>query len=83
VTGSFDARPRATNKDKLLKMQTFTYPYLPDELSLVNLWLFREVQNAAQLRTRLQQASLMEGSEGEVEREKLNFGFLDASKVGA
>jgi EKC/KEOPS complex subunit CGI121/TPRKB len=62
-------------------MQTFNYPYLPDELSSVNLWLFKEVQNAAELRTRLQQASFMEGSQGEMERETLNFAFLDASKV--
>ncbi|KDN48042.1 hypothetical protein RSAG8_03058, partial [Rhizoctonia solani AG-8 WAC10335] len=57
------------------------YKFFPPELSRVHIALFTNVQNAAELRSRLIKASTMEGEEGEKEREAVNFAFVDAAPI--
>ncbi|GJE83965.1 CGI-121-domain-containing protein [Phanerochaete sordida] len=62
-------------------METYRYPQFPPELATVYAALFTDVQNAAELKTRLVSASVMPGNEGDVEREAVNFAFVDARLV--
>lgn len=62
-------------------METYIYPHFPQDLSAVYVALFTGVSNAAQLRRRLITAASMAGDEGELERENVNFAFIDARKV--
>lgn len=62
-------------------MESYHYSQFPPESSTVYIALFTGVQNAAQLRSRLIQAATMVGSEGEVEREAVNFSFIEARLV--
>jgi EKC/KEOPS complex subunit CGI121/TPRKB len=62
-------------------MESFTYAYLPEEVQTVSIALFRDVRNAAALRSRLVFAANMPGEEGVVERDALNFAFIDAKPV--
>lgn len=62
-------------------MQTFRYDHFPLDVSCVHVGLFTNVTNAAQLRARLIQASLIQGEAGDVEREAVNFAFVEARLV--
>ena len=62
-------------------METYRYPQFPPEFATVYLALLTDVRNAPQLKKRLVSASVMTGDEGEVEREAVNFAFIDARLV--
>ncbi|KAH9927855.1 CGI-121-domain-containing protein [Amylocystis lapponica] len=62
-------------------MQSFHYAHFPPEFSCVHLALFTNVSNAEQLRSRLVQASLMNGPDADVQRESVNFAFIDARLI--
>ncbi|EKM59020.1 uncharacterized protein PHACADRAFT_113172 [Phanerochaete carnosa HHB-10118-sp] len=62
-------------------METYRYPQLPPEIESVYIALFTDIQNATELKKRLVAASVMSGDEGEVEREAVNFAFIDARLV--
>ncbi|KAL4241445.1 EKC/KEOPS complex subunit CGI121 [Abortiporus biennis] len=61
------------------KMQSLAYPQFPS--TTVHLALFTHVKNAIQLRSRLVKAAEMPGQEGEVEREAVNFAFVNAGLI--
>ena len=62
-------------------METYLYNHFPDHLSSVHIALFTSVKNAAEIRSRIVKAAMMEGPEGEAEREAVNFAFIDAKLV--
>ena len=62
-------------------METYHYPQFPPEFGTVHVALFTEVQNAADLKKRLVSASVMPGDKGDVEREAVNYAFVDARLV--
>lgn len=64
-------------------MQTFRYDHFPLDVSCVHVGLFTNVTNAAQLRARLIQASLIQGEAGDVEREAVNFAFVEARLISS
>ena len=64
-------------------MEVYRYPQLPPHLATIYVALFTEVQNAAELKKRLISASVMSGEEGDIEREAVNFAFVDARLVGS
>jgi EKC/KEOPS complex subunit CGI121/TPRKB len=59
-------------------MESFDYPLFS---STVHIALFSYVTNAAKLKARIVRASTSEGIEGQVEREAVNFAFVDARLV--
>jgi EKC/KEOPS complex subunit CGI121/TPRKB len=59
-------------------MEVYHFPHLQASVYAA---LFRDVKNAASLRTRLIKASTMPGDEGVKEREAVNFAFIDARLV--
>jgi hypothetical protein len=65
-------------RGKVHQMETFVYPHFS---SIVQIALFKHVTNAANLRARIVRASTLEGREGDVEREAVNFSFVDARLV--
>ncbi|KAI0693469.1 kinase binding protein CGI-121-domain-containing protein [Cytidiella melzeri] len=64
-----------------MTIQVYHYPQFPQSQATVHIALFSNVKNAAQLRTRLIQAATMQGPEGDVEREAVNFAFIDARLI--
>jgi EKC/KEOPS complex subunit CGI121/TPRKB len=70
-----------TRRGKPPAMETFTYSHLPASSSVVHIALFAEVRNAKALRARIINAATLAGSEGDEERERLNFAFVDARPV--
>lgn len=62
-------------------METYRYPQFPLQFATVYVALFTGVQNAAELKKRLVAASVMPGDEGDIEREAVNFAFIDARLV--
>lgn len=62
-------------------METFHYPHFPPDLSIAHVALFTKVTNSAELRLRLIKAASLPGEEGDIEREAVNFAFIDATKV--
>lgn len=63
-------------------MQSTTFPHVPHDKSGVRYALFRNVENAQNVRQRIVKAATMQGRKGEQEREAVNFGFIDARLVG-
>ncbi|KAH9995180.1 CGI-121-domain-containing protein [Russula compacta] len=59
-------------------MESFVYPHFS---STVHVALFKSITNATELRARIVRASTLEGIEGEVEREDVNFAFINARLV--
>ncbi|KAH9986800.1 kinase binding protein CGI-121-domain-containing protein [Russula vinacea] len=59
-------------------MESFAYPHFS---STVHVALFIHVTNAANLKARIVRASTLEGTEGQVEREAVNFAFVDARLI--
>lgn len=62
-------------------MESYILPNFPREFSSIHLCLFQNVTNSASLRTRLVQAATMDGAEGDVARDELDYGFVEASMV--
>jgi len=62
-------------------METYHYPQFPADASHVHIALFTNVSNSAQLRSRIVQAASLEGHEGDVERNAVNFAFIDARLI--
>ena len=62
-------------------MESFRYTQFPPEFAAVHVALFTDVANAAELKKRLVAASVMPGEEGDIEREAVNFAFIDARLV--
>ncbi|KAL5530779.1 hypothetical protein ACEPAF_7037 [Sanghuangporus sanghuang] len=62
-------------------METYIYKHFPDRISSVHIALFTSVKNAAELRSRIVKAATTEGPEGKVERETVNFAFIEAKLV--
>ncbi|KAI0273122.1 CGI-121-domain-containing protein [Russula aff. rugulosa BPL654] len=59
-------------------MESFDYPQFS---STVHVALFKHVTNAAKLKARIVRASTLEGTEGQTEREAVNFAFVDARLI--
>jgi len=59
-------------------MESLDYPQFS---STVHLALFNHVTNAAKLKARIVRASTLEGTDGQAEREAVNFAFVDAQLV--
>jgi EKC/KEOPS complex subunit CGI121/TPRKB len=66
------------DRGKIRQMESFDYPQFS---STVHVALFNHVANAAKLRARIVRASTLEGTEGQAEREAVNFAFVDARLV--
>jgi EKC/KEOPS complex subunit CGI121/TPRKB len=62
-------------------METYTFPHFPQYATPIHIALFDNVSNSSGIRKKLIEASTMEGSEGDVARDKVDFGFIDASLV--
>ncbi|KAJ2923850.1 hypothetical protein H1R20_g13244, partial [Candolleomyces eurysporus] len=62
-------------------MQTTTFPHVPHDSSSARYALFRDVENAPALRQRIVKASTMQGKKGELEKEAVNFAFIDARLI--
>lgn len=62
-------------------METFTYKQFPETHRQVHVALFKNVKNAAQLRTRIVQAATLDGPDGDAERAAVNFAFVEAKLV--
>ncbi|KAF6748590.1 hypothetical protein DFP72DRAFT_916373 [Ephemerocybe angulata] len=66
-------------------MDSFTFPHFPCDKSTAHFALFRNVENAPSLRQRIVKVSTLPvGStkrEDEVERDAVNFAFIDARLV--
>ncbi|KXN90555.1 hypothetical protein AN958_04227 [Leucoagaricus sp. SymC.cos] len=62
-------------------MDLFYFPHLTPDRAATHVALFRNVKNAASLRKRIISAATMEGEAGELEREEVNFAFIDARLI--
>lgn len=64
-------------------MESYVLPAqaYPDELQEITLALWTDVVNAAEVRQRFIAASTMAGDQGILERQLLDFAFLDGSMV--
>lgn len=60
---------------------TYHHPQFPPEVSSVQIWLYKDVKNASNLRTKIVHASTAVGEQGDAEREAVNFAFIDARLV--
>lgn len=63
-------------------MEYFSFAQFPPGRSIVGAALYTEVTNAAAIRRRIIEAAVAQGEEGELEREAVNFAFIDARLVG-
>lgn len=64
-------------------MESYTLPSdaFPSELQEITLALWTGLTDAAGLRQRLIAASTMQGDQGEAERKRLDYAFLDSKMV--
>ncbi|KAF9453144.1 CGI-121-domain-containing protein [Macrolepiota fuliginosa MF-IS2] len=62
-------------------MDLFYFPHLAPERATTHVALFRNVTNAAALRKRIIGASTMSGEAGELEREEINYAFIEARLI--
>ena len=62
-------------------MESLQFPHFQSKHSQVHIALFRDVSNAAALKSRIVAAATAEGDYGENEREAVNFAFVDARLV--
>lgn len=67
--------------DIVIVMDSFRFPHFPQDKSFVQFALFRRVENAGQLRSRIIKASTLAGKHGARERDAVNMAFLDARLV--
>lgn len=64
-------------------MEKLEFAYHPNEISVGYVAFFTEVTNGPEIKERLLASLQLEGPEGEQERKKLNFAFIDATAVSA
>ncbi|KAI0029677.1 kinase binding protein CGI-121-domain-containing protein [Vararia minispora EC-137] len=64
-------------------METFTYSHFPSASSIVHIAFFTHVSNAKALRARIINAASLTGKQGDDERERVNFAFVDARPVAS
>ncbi|KAG8986409.1 hypothetical protein FRB90_004040 [Tulasnella sp. 427] len=64
-----------------MSLETYSYPHLSDDISTVFVGLLVNVKNAAAIRSRIIAASTTSGEAGEIEREAVNFAFIDARSL--
>lgn len=62
-------------------MQSFHYAHFPPHLSTIYIALYSDVTNSSLLRQRLISASIAPGPEGDLDREAVNFAFIEARLV--
>lgn len=62
-------------------METYQYPQFPVNLSVVHMVLYTNVANASLLKSRIINASTTPGTDGDRERDAVNFAFIDARLV--
>lgn len=62
-------------------METYHLPSFPSEYGTVHIAYFSGVRNASEIRKRLIKVSQMEGEEGDTERAKVDFGFVEGKMV--
>ncbi|KAL7410879.1 kinase binding protein CGI-121-domain-containing protein [Mrakia frigida] len=62
-------------------MESYTLPHMPEELSQIHICLFKNVSNAKAIKTSLIAASSMLGAEGDEEREKYDFCFVEGKTI--
>jgi len=65
----------------LTRMETFSYPQFPVNRSLVHVALITDIASPSVLRSRIINASTTKGEQGKLERESVNFAFIDARLV--
>ncbi|KAG9050889.1 hypothetical protein FS837_001543 [Tulasnella sp. UAMH 9824] len=59
-------------------LEAYSYPHLSNELSKVFVGLLVNVKNSSAIRSRIIAASTAAGEAGDIEREAVNFAFIDA-----
>ncbi|KAG8893791.1 hypothetical protein FRC01_013349, partial [Tulasnella sp. 417] len=59
-------------------LEAYSYPHLSNDLSRVFVGLLVDVKNASSIRSRIIAASTAAGEAGDIEREAVNFAFIDA-----
>jgi EKC/KEOPS complex subunit CGI121/TPRKB len=64
-------------------MESYVLDGFPAECSSIHLALFQSVSNAADLRRRLVEVATAQGPEAEVERDRLDYAFIDAHLVSS
>ncbi|EGO04190.1 hypothetical protein SERLA73DRAFT_128332, partial [Serpula lacrymans var. lacrymans S7.3] len=62
-------------------MEIYRYPHFPTHLSVVHVALFTNVSNSAALRSRIVKAATLAAPEGDIEREAINYAFIDARLI--
>jgi len=62
-------------------MESYTLPHMPEELSQIHICLFKNVSNAKDIKSSLIAASSMDEPEGDDEREKYDFCFVEGKTV--
>lgn len=62
-------------------LEVLTYPHVRKDLSKVIVAVITNVTNSSKIRSRIIAAASAEGREGDEERERLNFAFIDAKTV--
>lgn len=67
--------------NRIPTMETYTFPHFPSYASPIHIALFEDVGNSSEIRKKLIEASTMAGPEGDEARDKVDFGFIDASLV--
>ncbi|KAG8944951.1 hypothetical protein FRC04_001303 [Tulasnella sp. 424] len=64
-------------------LETYSYPHLSNDISKVFIGLLVDVKNASAIRSRIIAASTAAGEAGDVEREAVNFAFIDARTLAS
>lgn len=62
-------------------METYNFEAFPEPYNIVHIALFREVENAREIRSRLITAATTEGPDGDRLKAEVDFGFLEARMV--
>lgn len=62
-------------------MESYALPHMPSELSQIHICLFKNVSNTKAIKTSLIAASSMNGPEGDDERDKYDFCFVEGNVV--
>ncbi|KAH9487233.1 EKC/KEOPS complex subunit [Psilocybe cubensis] len=62
-------------------METLQFPHFQSRSSRVHFALFRNVSNSSAIKSRIIEASTIEGDPGEIAREAVNFAFISARLI--
>jgi EKC/KEOPS complex subunit CGI121/TPRKB len=65
----------------MIMMETYTHPQFPSHVSVAHVALYTTVENASLLRARIIKAATIPGVEGDLERDTVNFAFVNAHLV--